>query len=142
MSILIWKESVTAASVALFCLEVMPMAQTFMVEGRFCSLNEFYRMNPYEQGKVKREHDERVALAAKAARIRPAKGRIRYHVHWVEENRRRDLDNVAFGKKFVQDGLVKAGIIPNDTHHEIAGFSDGFSYDSKHPRIIITIEEV
>lgn len=117
------------------------MRQTFTVEGRFVSLNEFYRLNPYDQGRTKREHDERVAWAAKAAKVMPAKGRIKYHVHWVEENRRRDLDNVAFGKKFVQDGLVKAGIIKNDTHHEIAGFSDSFSYDSKHPRIEVTIEE-
>jgi Holliday junction resolvase RusA-like endonuclease len=117
------------------------MKQTFTVEGRFCSLNEFYRMGPYEQNRTKDEHDRRVAWAAKAAGIKPARGRIRYHVLWVEPNHRRDLDNVAFGKKFVQDGLVKAGILKNDTHHEIAGFSDSFAYDSKRPRIEITIEE-
>lgn len=117
------------------------MRQTFTVEGRFCSLNEFYRMHPMEQWATKADHDERVAWSAKAAKVMPARGRIRYHVHWVEQNHRRDLDNVAFAKKFVQDGLVKAGIIKNDTHHEIAGFSDSFSYDSKHPRIEITIEE-
>ena len=117
------------------------MRQTFTIEGRFCSLNEFYRMNAWDQNRVKAQSDARVAAAAKAARIRPAKKRIRYHVTWVEENRRRDLDNVAFAKKFIQDGLVKAGIIKNDTHHEIAGFSDGFDYDSRHPHVIVTIEE-
>lgn len=117
------------------------MRQTFTVEGRFVSLNEFYRMHPLEQGRTKGEHDARVAWAAKAANIKPCTRRIRYSVVWVEENRRRDLDNVAFGKKFIQDGLVKAGIIKNDTHHEIAGFSDSFEYDSTHPRIIVTLEE-
>ena len=34
---------------------------------------------------------------------------------WVEGNRRRDIDNVAFAKKFVLDGLVQAGVIGNDT---------------------------
>lgn len=117
------------------------MRQTFEIPGRFVSLNEFYRMSPHEQGRVKREHDERVAWCAKAARLRPCAKRIRYSVTWVEQNRRRDLDNVAFGKKFIQDGLVKAGILSNDTHHEIAGFSDEFRYDQKNPRIIVTLEE-
>lgn len=119
----------------------MDVKQTFEIPGRFVSLNEFYRMDRFEQWKTKQEHDERVAWAAKAAKLKPARRRIRYHVTWVEENRRRDLDNVGFGKKFIQDGLVKAGIIKNDTHHEIAGFSDSFEYDAKNPRIVVMIEE-
>lgn len=117
------------------------MRQTFEVPGRFVSLNEFYKMHPMQQYSTKREHDERVAWSAKAAKLKPVRHRIRYHVLWIEQNRRRDLDNVAFAKKFIQDGLVKAGIIKNDTHHEIAGFSDSFDYDSKNPRIVVTIEE-
>lgn len=117
------------------------MSQTFVIPGRFVSLNEFYRMGPQQQARVKGEHDGRVAEAARVAKVRPCKRRVRYHCHWVEPNRRRDLDNVAFAKKFVQDGLVKAGVLRNDTHHEIAGFSDSFSYDPKNPRIIVTLEE-
>lgn len=118
------------------------MRQSFTVEGRFVGLNEFYRMDRWEQARVKREHDERVAWAAKAARLRPFKGRVRYGVTWHEANRRRDLDNIAFGKKFIQDGLVKAGVLHNDTHHEIAGFSDAFAYDARNPRIEVEIWEV
>lgn len=117
------------------------VSQTFEVPGRFPSLNEFYRMNRWEQGRVKRECDERVAWAAKAAGMKPAKGRVRYRVTWYEENRKRDLDNVAFGKKFVQDGLVKAGILENDTRKEIAGFADEFEYDPGNPRIVVVVEE-
>lgn len=118
------------------------MRRTFEVEGRFVSLNEFYRMGKWEQASVKREHDERVAAAAKAAGLRPFKGRVRYAVTWYEANRRRDLDNVAFGKKFIQDGLVKAGVLHNDTHHEIAGFEDSFAYDARNPRIVVEIWKV
>lgn len=117
------------------------MRQTFEIPGRFVSLNEFYRMEKYQQNRVKDELDSLVAWSAKAAGVKPCKGRIRYRVLWVEQNRRRDLDNVAFAKKFIQDGLVKAGILHNDTHHEIAGFSDDFAYDSKNPRIVVTLEE-
>lgn len=117
------------------------MRQTFTVYGAFCSLNDYLGMSWQGRYKAKDHYDDMVCAAAKVARIRPVRGRIKYHVHWVEKNHRRDLDNVAFGKKFIQDGLIKAGILSNDTHHEISGFSDSFSYDSKHPRIIITIEE-
>lgn len=118
------------------------MRRRFEVGGRFVGLNEFYRMDKWEQARVKREHDERVAAAAKAAGLRPFKGRVRYAVTWYEANRRRDLDNVAFGKKFIQDGLVKAGVLHNDTHHEIAGFEDSFAYDARNPRIVVEIWEV
>lgn len=118
------------------------MRQAFTIEGRFVGLNEFYRMDRWEQHEAKREHDGRVAAAAKAAGLRPFKGRVRYAVTWYEANRRRDLDNVAFGKKFIQDGLVKAGVLHNDTHHEIAGFEDSFAYDARNPRIVVEIWEV
>lgn len=117
------------------------MRQSFEVPGRFPSLNEWCRMGAFEQNRVKEECDGRVAWAAMAARIRPCRRPIRYHVLWVEQNRRRDLDNVAFGKKFVQDGLVKAGVLANDSHHEIRGFGDSFAYDSVNPRIVVTLEE-
>ena len=65
------------------------MKQTFEIPGRFVSLNEFYRMNPYEQSRTKREHDERVAWCAKVAKLKPHSKRVKYHVLWVETNRRR-----------------------------------------------------
>ena len=115
------------------------MRQVFEIPGRFPSLNEFYRMQPYQQGRVKRECDDRVARCAKAAGIVPYTRPVRYRCTWVEENRRRDLDNVAFGKKFVQDGLVKAGVLANDTHHEIIGFEDAFAYDGRNPHVVVEI---
>lgn len=117
------------------------MRQTFTIAGRFPSLNEFYRMSPHEQGRVKNGCDDLVAWSAKAAHVMPYSSPVRYHVLWVEQNRRRDLDNIAFGKKFIQDGLVKARILANDTRREIVGFSDEFAYDAQNPRIVVTLEE-
>ena len=37
------------------------------------------------------------------------KNPIKIHFHWVEENKKRDLDNVCFAKKFILDSMVKAG---------------------------------
>lgn len=115
------------------------MGQRFTIEGRFCSLNEFYRMHPQVQGRVKRENDELVAWSAKAAKLKPCRVPVVIRVRWVEPNRRRDLDNIAFGIKFIQDGLVKAGVLANDTAHEVAGFEHSFAYDSQHPRIEVEL---
>ena len=55
-------------------------------------------------------------------------GPVLLEFEWIEKDRKRDPDNVAFAKKFILDALVKAGKIPNDTAHYIAGFRDRFTY--------------
>lgn len=61
---------------------------------------------------------------------------------WVERNTRRDKDNIAFAKKFIQDALVETGILKNDGWRQVCGFEDHFTVDSKHPRVEVIIEEV
>lgn len=61
---------------------------------------------------------------------------------WIAPNKKHDKDNIAFGKKFVQDGLVKAGILKNDRWDDIIGFTDKFDIDKNNPRIIVEIEEI
>lgn len=117
------------------------MRQTFDIPGRFCSLNEFYRMHHLQQGALKKQNDDLVAWSAKAAKVKPVSRPVLLRCHWVEQNHRRDLDNVFFGVKFVQDGLVKSGVLANDTHHEIQGISHTIGYDSRNPHIEVTIEE-
>lgn len=60
---------------------------------------------------------------------------------WVEKNRKRDKDNIAFARKFVQDALVKSGVLRNDGWGEIAGFSDAFAVDAKRARVEVEILE-
>lgn len=61
--------------------------------------------------------------------------------HWVEENRRRDLDNCAFGKKFILDALQEMGILPNDNQRYVKGFQDTFEVGEK-AKVIVTIKEI
>lgn len=56
---------------------------------------------------------------------------IMIHFHWVEENKRRDYDNVAFGKKFILDAMVKARKLKDDNRKCVAGFWDTFGYGKK-----------
>ena len=63
------------------------------------------------------------------------------HYLWIEPSRRRDKDNVAFAKKFIQDALVEGGVLRNDGWAEIEHFTDDFAVDPKNPRVEVTIEE-
>lgn len=62
--------------------------------------------------------------------------------HWYCADRRRDKDNISsFGRKVIQDALVRAKIIKNDGWNDIIGFEDVFYVDKKNPRIVVEIEE-
>ena len=63
------------------------------------------------------------------------------HFLWIEENKRRDLDNICFAKKFILDALVKAGKLKDDNRKCVTGFTDSFGYD-KESKVILEIEEV
>ena len=111
----------------------------FTIPGRLPDCNTFYRAQRYNQGKTKRDADELVAWCAKAARIKPIESPVRLHITWYEQNAKRDHDNVSFGIKFVQDGLVKAGILQDDGPRYVKGFSHDFEIDRKNPRIEVEI---
>ena len=70
-------------------------------------------------------------------------GKIKMRYKWFEPNTKRDLDNVSsFGRKVIQDALVKAKIITDDGWKNIIGFSDEFYVDKENPRIEVVIEEI
>ncbi len=65
---------------------------------------------------------------------------IKIHFHWIESNKRRDLDNVAFAKKFILDSMVKCGKMQNDNRNYVQGFWDSFDY-GKETKVVLTIKE-
>ena len=61
---------------------------------------------------------------------------------WHVPNKRKDLDNLAFGQKFVLDALQKKGIIENDGMNYIGALHHGFTVDPKNIGVEILIEEM
>ncbi len=62
--------------------------------------------------------------------------------HWHEPNQKRDKDNISsFGRKVIQDALVRAKVLHNDGWKDIVGFEDRFYTDRKNPRIVVEIVE-
>lgn len=69
------------------------------------------------------------------------KNPIKIHFHWIEGNKKRDLDNICFAKKFILDSMVKAGKLKDDNRNHVTGFIDTFEY-AKATKVILEIEEV
>lgn len=113
-----------------------------VIPGRMPGLNDYVRAeraNRYAASKMKREQTERAGIAAARQGMPRFGGRVSVAFTWVEPNRRRDMDNVAFAKKFILDGLVRAGVIRDDTPRYVAALSDRFEYDGRNPRIEVEV---
>lgn len=114
------------------------------IQGTMPGLNDFLAaVNKHRLlgNKMKQEQTERVAWAAKT-QLPVFTRQIKFTVVYREKNRKRDKDNIAFAKKFILDGLVVAGRIPNDTWEWIDGWTEAFVVDANDPGITVIINEV
>lgn len=111
--------------------------------GKFPGLNELLAAAKMRRGRVyaaiKRRWTHQVAEAARAQRI-PQYERARFAFLWREGSRRRDPDNVAAGgRKLILDGLVEAGVLPNDGWGNVVGWTDAWEV-CRTPGVLVTIE--
>jgi Holliday junction resolvase RusA-like endonuclease len=91
-------------------------------------------------------NDEKQAYTTLVATEARLQGVVRFeradiHCHWVCKNRRKDKDNVQAGIKFVLDGLVQAGVLPNDGWRNIGTITHSFAVDKDRPRVEITVTQ-
>jgi len=118
----------------------------FTIPGALPGLNEYInaeRNNKHKAAKMKKQAEHTIILFIKQ-QLRGLKIQrpVLINYLWVEKNARRDKDNIAFAKKFIQDSLVKAGVIENDGWERVEGFTDEFSIDKKNPRVEVVIREI
>ncbi len=88
---------------------------------------------------MKASHTSAVTLFARKARLKPIDFAV-FGFDWHEPTRRRDPDNLMAGAKFILDGLVKAGVIPNDGWDNVGGLVHCWTL-SKNRGVHVTIEE-
>ena len=119
------------------------MVAKFVIQGRFTSLNEYINAERANRGyaaSIKKRETKRAAEAAILSNVERFETPAIISFKWVEPNTRRDVDNVAFGKKFILDGLVSAGVLVNDSRKYVIGLQDDFSeIDPENPRVEVTI---
>ena len=121
----------------------MSEAVSFSVFGTLPGLNEYTeatRRNRMCGAALKRSAELDVMAYIRVARVQPFAGPVFLSFAWHERDRRRDVDNIAFAKKFILDALVKTGVLSDDGRKTVVGFSDEFHVDKANPRVVITIE--
>lgn len=120
------------------------MAVKLVIPGTLPNLNDYIEAldrNRHKGAALKRQTERIVIICAKS-QLRGVSFKVpvvmRYT--WYEPNRRRDKDNVSsFGRKCIQDALVRAGVLKNDGWGEVDSFSDSFDVDKKKPRVEVEI---
>lgn len=105
------------------------------------SLNDYIRenrSNKYKGAQMKKSLERDIGLYIH--RLPVFNKPIHIHFIWVEGNKRRDLDNIAFAKKFILDAMVKAGKLKDDNRRYVTAFSDSFEYGDNF-KVILEIED-
>ena len=122
------------------------MAYRITIPGRLPDLNDMIAQAKRGRGKYqpyakdKQQYTDMVAWLCKAAHV-PHLTRVSVKIKWVEPDTRRDPDNIAAATKYIMDGIVEAGVIPDDRQKYVAGIAHGWAVDKSRPRVVIDIEE-
>jgi len=119
----------------------------FTIPGKLPGLNEYIdaeRSSRYKGAEMKKNTESIIAsYIEQQLRGIHITCPVTMHYTWYEPSRRRDLDNISsFGRKCIQDALVRARVLAGDGWRHIKGFTDSFDVDPKNPRVEIIFEEV
>ncbi|HEX7065894.1 MAG TPA: Holliday junction resolvase [Bacillales bacterium] len=88
---------------------------------------------------MKNKFTNMVAMHAKKQEL-PVFERVSVTITWYCKKKRQDPDNIATGEKFILDGLVKAGKLPNDVWKQFKELKHHFEVD-KNERVEIILKE-
>ena len=121
------------------------MIYKFEIDKRLMGLNEYTEANRtsrYIGNSAKQSEQEYICWCIKSQlgslKIdKPVVG----HFIWTEENKKRDLDNVCFAKKFILDALVAMKVLKDDNRKIVTNFTDKFEYADK-SKVIVELEEI
>lgn len=120
------------------------MSYHLVIQGTLPNLNDYTRAcrsNRYVGAKMKKDAEQIVgAYIMQQLRGVHIDTPVKLNFRWFEPNKRRDLDNIAFAKKFILDALVSHKTIKTDDWNGVIGFSDNFEVDKSNPRIEVEIE--
>lgn len=117
--------------------------KTLVIQGQLNNLNDYTKAcRAYKMaGAQMKKRNEKVITAYIQQQLKGfcIDGKAYLHFRWYEQNRKRDLDNICFAKKFILDALVSNGILDSDGWKGVAGFTDTFFVDKEYPRIEVDI---
>lgn len=118
----------------------------FFISGRLPGLNEMIDAAKKGRGMCNAYAREKKQITGAIAELLqplnlPRFKRCRIGFRWVEPDRRRDIDNISAGKKYILDALVWQGVIDNDDWKHVKGFlPEEFDCDKINPGVWVRIE--
>lgn len=119
--------------------------QQLILDGQLPAINEIIATTKSHWSKysrVKKANTNIVASQALGQKLRPITNKVDIVFFHYRPSRRKDPDNVAGGAmKVILDGLVKAGVLKNDTMEFVNTLCHCFEVDKKNPRIEVLIYE-
>lgn len=123
------------------------MKYKLIIQGQLPGLNQYQYAcrSHYSKGAKMKKDNVFIVSAYIYQQLKNVKitKKVKIDYVWYEPNEKRDLDNISsFGRKIIQDALVKNGILLNDGWKNVIGFSDTFFVDKNNPRIEVTIKEI
>lgn len=110
-------------------------------------MNEYInacRTNRYKGAEMKKKNERLVMAyilqAVNFGEIYEVKNYpIKLNINWYEPNNKRDIDNITFATKFIQDSLVRTGILEDDSRKYINQVNHSVFTDKQKPRIEVEI---
>ncbi len=109
---------------------------------RLTTLNEYIqaeRTNRYKGAQLKREATELVSLYARKLAVINCPAH--YTFTWHVKDKRTDPDNISYAQKFIFDGLVVAGKLPNDNLRWVVAIDHRFIV-GKEEKVVVDIAEI
>jgi len=118
-----------------------------IIEGRLPGTNELISANrgSWQRGShQKKDYTKWCAIQIKSQikYVEVKNKPINLCITWYEPNKRRDHDNILCGLKFILDGMVKSGLIPDDSQKYIGDITSHIEVDKIRPRIEVEIDGV
>lgn len=117
--------------------------QWFEIPGRLAGANELIggiNRNRFVGASIKKKETKRCAEAARG--LKKIDFPVKVVISWFEPNKRRDIDNISFGAKFILDGLIQAGKLSNDGRKQVQAIQHEFPSPSpNNPRVAVWIQE-
>lgn len=112
-----------------------------VISSKLEDLNKFIKASKNVNGRaaVKRINDN-TCMAFIKNQCKYHYDQVKLHYVWYEPNKKRDGDNIAFASKFIQDAMVKAGVLDNDNLNNIVASSHDFRFGEDY-KVEVFIEE-
>lgn len=119
----------------------------FTIHAKLPSLNEVInkdRGNKFAGAVHKKETEKLITRYIKKAlgtgELQPVSEAVTIKIDWYEKTRRRDVDNIQSGQKFILDALVSNGVLPDDNRRYVRQIYHKV-HDGEENKVSVTIEK-